>query len=117
MKAPSSALLLRATVVAATWLVLSASAQVPPPLQTPAADSRITQVKVYPGSATVERVARVAAGSRSVTFACLPAGLDVQSLQVSADASVRVALRNVTCPRCNGHGRPRITGLAQHPSI
>ena len=57
MKAPSSALLLRATVVAATWLILSASAQVPAPLQTQAADSRITQVKVYPGSATVERVA------------------------------------------------------------
>lgn len=54
------------------------------------ADSRITQVKVYPGSATVERVARVAAGSSTLTFACLPAGLDVQSLQVAADASVRV---------------------------
>jgi uncharacterized protein (TIGR02231 family) len=43
----------------------------------------------------VERVARVAAGSRSVTFACLPAGLDVQSLQVSADASVRVGETSV----------------------
>jgi len=61
----------------------------------PDADSRITQVKVYPGSATVERVARVAAGSRSLTFACLPAGLDVQSLQVSADASVRVGETSV----------------------
>ncbi len=86
MKAPSSALLLRATVAAAGWLVLSASAQVPATTD----GSRITQVKVYPGSATVERVARVAAGSRSVTFACLPAGLDVQSLQVSAGAAVRV---------------------------
>lgn len=66
----------------------------------PAAESRITQVKVYPGSATVERVARVAAGSRSVTFACLPAGLDVQSLQVSADATVRVGETSVlTEPR------------------
>jgi uncharacterized protein (TIGR02231 family) len=91
MKAPSSALLLRATVAAAGWLVLSASAQVPA-----AADSsRITQVKVYPGSATVERVARVAAGGRSVTFACLPAGLDVQSLQVSAGATVRVGETSV----------------------
>jgi uncharacterized protein (TIGR02231 family) len=91
MKAPSSALLLRATVVAATWLVLSASAQVPATTDS----SRITQVKVYPGSATVERVARVAAGSRSVTFACLPAGLDVQSLQVSAGATVRVGETSV----------------------
>ncbi|MDH6165766.1 uncharacterized protein (TIGR02231 family) [Variovorax boronicumulans] len=93
MKAPS-ALLLRATAVAAAaaWLAMNASAQVQPPAP---ADSRITQVKVYPGSATVERVARVAAGSRSVTFACLPAGLDVQSLQVSADASVRVGETSV----------------------
>jgi uncharacterized protein (TIGR02231 family) len=91
MQAPSSTLLLRATVAAAGWLVLSASAQVP----ATADSSRITQVKVYPGSATVERVARVAAGSRSVTFACLPAGLDVQSLQVSAGATVRVGETSV----------------------
>lgn len=102
MKAPSSALLLRATVVAAAWLVLSASAQTPGAAaigsnsnNSSNANSRITQVKVYPGSATVERVARIAAGSRSVTFACLPAGLDVQSLQVSADASVRVGETSV----------------------
>src|SRR5262249_24185863 len=24
------------------------------------------------------------------------------------EASIRVALRDVQCPRCNGHGRPRI---------
>ena len=99
MNAPSCALLLRATVFAATCLVLSAGAQVPAtgPASgiAPADNSRITQVKVYPGSATVERVARVAAGSRSATFACLPAGLDVQSLQVSADASVRVGETSV----------------------
>jgi uncharacterized protein (TIGR02231 family) len=87
---------LRATAGAAVLLVLSFSAQGQAATQ-PAAisGSRITQVKVYPGSATVDRVARVAAGSRSVTFACLPAGLDVQSLQVSADASVRVGETSV----------------------
>lgn len=99
MKAPSPALLLRATVAAASWLVLSASAQTPGAAVINNSggntNSRITQVKVYPGSATVERVARIAAGSRSVTFACLPAGLDVQSLQVSADASVRVGETSV----------------------
>ncbi|MDD2610381.1 MAG: mucoidy inhibitor MuiA family protein [Giesbergeria sp.] len=52
--------------------------------------SRIAQVTVYPGSATVERVARVAAGARSFTFGCLPASLDSASLQVQADAAVRV---------------------------
>ena len=102
MKAPSAAFLLRATFAAAAWLAASTGA-----LAQPAADnSRITQVKVYPGSATVERVARVAAGSRSVTFACLPATLDVQSLQVSAGASVRVGETSVLgearelSPRC-----------------
>ncbi|WP_418125288.1 DUF4139 domain-containing protein [Variovorax sp. 160MFSha2.1] len=96
MKASTSALL-RATAGAAVLLVLSLSAQGQATTQpaTAATDSRITQVKVYPGSATVERVARVAAGARSITFACLPAGLDVQSLQVSADASVRIGETSV----------------------
>lgn len=95
MKASTSALL-RATAGAAVLLVLSLGAQGQPATPTAGfAGSRITQVKVYPGSATVDRVARVAAGSRSVTFACLPAGLDVQSLQVSADASVRVGETSV----------------------
>ena len=52
--------------------------------------SRITRVTVYPGSATVERVARVPAGARSLTLVCLPASLDTQSLQISADPAVRV---------------------------
>src|SRR5664280_2541614 len=33
------------------------------------------------------------------------------------DASIRVTLRDVRCPRCNGDGRPRIVALARHPSI
>lgn len=66
-------------------LALAAQASTAPPTE-----SRITQVKVYPGSATVERMARVAAGSKTITFSCLPAGLDVQSLQVTADAAVRL---------------------------
>lgn len=52
--------------------------------------SRIAKVTVYPGSATVERVAKLAAGARSFTFTCLPASLDSASLQVQADAAVRV---------------------------
>jgi hypothetical protein len=31
-------------------------------------------------------------------------------------ASIRVALRDVRCPRCNAHGRPRIIALAQNAS-
>ena len=87
---------LRATVIAAACLVLGTGAYAQAVAAAAGADaSRITQVKVYPGSATVERVARVAAGSRSVTFACLPAGLDVQSLQVSAGVSVRLGETSV----------------------
>ncbi|WP_313084228.1 DUF4139 domain-containing protein [Pulveribacter sp.] len=55
------------------------------------AASRITGVTLYPGSATVERTARVAAGSRSAVFDCLPQGLDARSVQVhSASGAVRV---------------------------
>ena len=57
--------------------------------------SRIARVTVYPGSATVERVAKVPAGARSITLGCLPASLDAQSLQINADAAVRVGEFNV----------------------
>ena len=57
--------------------------------------SRIARVTVYPGSATVERVAKVPAGARSLMFSCLPASLDAQSLQINADAAVRVGEFNV----------------------
>ncbi|WCM93594.1 DUF4139 domain-containing protein [Acidovorax sp. NCPPB 2350] len=63
----------------------TAGAQEPPPVA-----SRITQVTVAPGIATVERTARIAAGARGATFTCLPASLDADSLQISADAGVRV---------------------------
>jgi hypothetical protein len=36
---------------------------------------------------------------------------------IHPEASIRVALRDVRCPRCNGYGRPRIVGPAPHPSI
>ena len=52
--------------------------------------SRIARVTVYPGVAAVERVAKVAAGARSFTIACLPASLDAQSLQIQADSGLRV---------------------------
>lgn len=77
--------------------------------QAPAAtESRIAQVTLYPGSATVERVAKAAAGARKLTFTCLPAGLDVQSLTVVADASVRLGELSVlneereATPACAG---------------
>jgi hypothetical protein len=43
--------------------------------------------------------------------------LDLRVKPRDPEASVRVGLRDVQCPRCNGHGRPRIFALARHPSI
>jgi hypothetical protein len=43
--------------------------------------------------------------------------LDLRVKPRDQEASIRVALRDVRCPRCNGDGRPRITALARHPSI
>ena len=43
--------------------------------------------------------------------------LDLRVNPRDPEASVRIALRDVRCPRCNGHGRPRIVGLVAHPSI
>jgi hypothetical protein len=43
--------------------------------------------------------------------------LDLRVKPRDPEASIRVALREVQCPRCNGHGRPRIIALAQHASI
>lgn len=70
--------------------------------------SSIAQVTLYPGSAKVERVAKVAAGTRKLTFSCLPAALDVPSLAASADASVRLGELSVltqsrdAVPACSG---------------
>jgi hypothetical protein len=43
--------------------------------------------------------------------------LDLRMKPRDPEASVRVALRDVRCPRCNGHERPRIVALGRHPSI
>jgi len=43
--------------------------------------------------------------------------LDLRVKPRDQEASIRVALRDVRCPRCNGHGRPRVLALARLPSI
>src|SRR4029077_5669517 len=43
--------------------------------------------------------------------------LDLRVKPRDQEASIRVALRDVQCPRCNGHGRPRIIALARHASV
>jgi len=42
--------------------------------------------------------------------------LDLRVKPRDHEASIRVALHDVRCPRCNGHGRPRVVALAAHPS-
>ena len=42
--------------------------------------------------------------------------LDLRMKPRAPEASIRVVLRDVKCPRCNGHGRPRIVGLRGAPA-
>ncbi len=92
-RAPGARALVAALVACSSIAAVAAShAQERPPTTA----SRITQVTVAPGIATIERSARLPAGARSATFACLPASLDPDSLQISADAGVRVGEFKVT---------------------
>jgi len=51
---------------------------------------RITRVVLYPGSAAIERSARVAAGASKVEMTGLPANFDLRTLRVEADAGIVV---------------------------
>jgi uncharacterized protein (TIGR02231 family) len=105
------------TVLGAALLVVGPVVWAQSPDTSNASSSRIAQVTLYPGSAKVERVAKVAAGARTLTFACLPAALDVASLAVSADAPARLGEVAVlteardAVPACSGtplDGRIRV---------
>ena len=52
--------------------------------------TRIVAATVYPDSASVERELRVPGGTRHVTIACVPAAVDVGTLQVDGDADARM---------------------------
>jgi hypothetical protein len=41
--------------------------------------------------------------------------LDLRVKRRPPKATILMALRDVCCPRCNGHGRPEIVRLAQGP--
>ena len=59
---------------------------------------RITRVMLYPGSATVERAAPVAAGQARLELTGLPANFDARTLRVEADPGIRIgeiAVRDV----------------------
>lgn len=67
----------------------------------------ISQVLVYPGGATVQRTANVAAGARELVIRCLPARFEADSLQVQADAGIQIGeisiqtLDRLRTPECN----------------
>lgn len=82
---------LSGTALAAALLCLASSTQA----QTPSTPSKITQVLVYPGGATVERAARVAAGSRELKLICLPERFDADSLQLQADPGIAIGEINL----------------------
>src|SRR3982074_1061438 len=52
--------------------------------------SRITAVALYPGSATVERTAKITPGMTRLEISGLPANFDPQTVRVESDAGVRV---------------------------
>lgn len=51
---------------------------------------RITRVMLYPGSAAVERSARVGPGAGTLQMTGLPANFDLRTLRVEADAGIRI---------------------------
>ncbi|CAJ0772868.1 mucoidy inhibitor MuiA family protein [Ralstonia chuxiongensis] len=72
-----------------------------------ATPSRITDVTLYPDSATVVRTATVAAGARSVELTCLPMTFDADSLRVESDSSIRVGDVRVESIPSEGNGCAR----------
>jgi uncharacterized protein (TIGR02231 family) len=55
-----------------------------------ATEAPIQSVTLYPGSATVERVAQVAPGATQVEITGLPANFDKDTVQLQADAGIQV---------------------------
>ncbi|MCV2371018.1 DUF4139 domain-containing protein [Roseateles oligotrophus] len=55
-----------------------------------AQSSKISHVLVYPGGATVERVAKVAAGAQTLKLSCLPTRFDLDSLQLQGDTGTQI---------------------------
>ncbi len=53
--------------------------------------TRIVAATVYPDSASVERELKVPGGTRHIVIACMPAAVDVSTLQVDGDADARMS--------------------------
>ena len=83
-----------ARAAAATLLALAA-------LESQAQDAtRIVAATVYPDSARVERELKVPGGTRHIALACVPAGVDVTTLQVDGDPELRLGeIRTTPLPQ------------------
>lgn len=79
---------------AATLLALAAA-------RSPAQDAtRIVAATVYPDSARVERELKVPGGTRHIVLACVPAAVDVSTLQVDGDPALRLGeIRSMPLPQ------------------
>ncbi|MFL6700082.1 MAG: DUF4139 domain-containing protein [Vitreoscilla sp.] len=62
--------------------------------------TRIVAATVYPDSARVERELTVPGGTRHITMACVPAAVDVTTLQIDGDPQLRLGeVRNTPLPQ------------------
>lgn len=69
-----------------------------------ATPARITEITLYPDSATIVRTTSVAPGARSVELTCLPPTFDADSLRVEGDSSIRVGDVRVETVPSEGSG-------------
>lgn len=69
------------------------------PMLAEAQTSRIDQVLIYPGGATVDRVAAVKAGARELRLSCLGARFDPESLQIRGEGVAIGEVSVQTLPR------------------
>ena len=62
--------------------------------------TRIVAATVYPDSARVERELKVPGGTRHISLACVPAAVDVTTLQIDGDPELRLGeVRNTPLPQ------------------
>ena len=72
--------------------------------------TRIVAATVYPDSARVERELKVPGGTRHIALACVPAGVDVSTLQVDGDPELRA---DIADHLLTGPAGARIVGARQ----
>ena len=57
--------------------------------------THIVAATVHPDSASVERELKVPGGTRHIAIACMPAAVDVSTLQVDGDAQLQIGRAHV----------------------